>query len=182
MKFCGIAAIARNNGLGIKNKLPWVIPDELKRFAKLTIGNKNNAVVMGRKTWESLPKQPLSFRDNYIISNNKNYTLINNKNTTLFVSLDQCIKHIHMKNYETCWVIGGTSIYEQFLKRNILHEFYITRIHKKYQCDVFLPKFSKNWHLSQVEYSETLLYDKYNNSLWVEYEKWINCNQNMDYL
>ena len=66
-----IVAHCRHRGIGFKNTLPWFIKSDLKRFKHLTIGNGNNAVIMGRKTWESLPvkHQPLSNRTNVIISN-----------------------------------------------------------------------------------------------------------------
>ena len=63
-----IVAMCDNNGIGYKNSLPWKNSEDLKRFAKLTKGNGNNAIVMGRKTWESLPYKPLKGRYNIVIS------------------------------------------------------------------------------------------------------------------
>ena len=57
-----------NRGIGKNNNLPWKISDDLKRFSKLTKGNNNNAIIMGRNTWDSLPNKPLSQRDNLILS------------------------------------------------------------------------------------------------------------------
>ena len=63
-----IVAFSKNMGIGYKNKIPWFLKNDLKYFKKLTIGNNNNAVVMGRKTWESLPVNKLPKRDNLILS------------------------------------------------------------------------------------------------------------------
>ena len=58
MKFNIIVAKCNNNGIGINNTLPWNIPGDLKRFSKLTTGSGNNAIIMGKNTWLSLPKKP----------------------------------------------------------------------------------------------------------------------------
>ena len=60
-----IVAMSDNNVIGVNNDLPWRLPLDLKWFKMNTFGQ---AVIMGRKTWESLPKRPLPFRSNYIIS------------------------------------------------------------------------------------------------------------------
>ena len=70
MKIKIIAAVCKNNGIGKNNSLPWNSKTDLKFFSKTTKGNNNNAVLMGRKTWESLNK-PLINRFNIIISSQK---------------------------------------------------------------------------------------------------------------
>ena len=65
-----IAAVAENLAIGYKNRLLYWLPDDLKRFKKLTTGHP---VVMGRKTWESLPKRPLPGRQNIVMTNNPDY-------------------------------------------------------------------------------------------------------------
>ena len=62
-----IVAYCRNRGIGINNTLPWHLPEDLKRFKFLTEGS-NNTVIMGRKTWESLPLKPLPKRNKYLQS------------------------------------------------------------------------------------------------------------------
>ena len=68
MNFKIIVAATRNFGIGYKNKLPWHIPEDLKHFSKTTIGNGNNAIIMGRNTWESIGSKPLPKRHNVIVS------------------------------------------------------------------------------------------------------------------
>ena len=62
MNFKIIVAATRKFGIGFKNKLPWHIPEDLKHFSKTTIGNGNNAIIMGRNTWESIGSKPLPKR------------------------------------------------------------------------------------------------------------------------
>ena len=69
MNYKLIAAVCKGGGIGKNNALPWKIKEDLIHFSKLTRGNGNNAVVMGRKTWESLPGGALIGRDNIVLSN-----------------------------------------------------------------------------------------------------------------
>ena len=64
-----VVAACKNRGIGFKNKLPWKLTKEMKYFKELTIGEKNNAVVMGRKTWLSIPEKnrPLPKRENIVL-------------------------------------------------------------------------------------------------------------------
>ena len=66
MIFNAIAAISKNKGIGLNNKLPWKLKEDLIRFKKITIGNGNNSVIMGKNTWNSI--KFLNNRHNYIIS------------------------------------------------------------------------------------------------------------------
>ena len=68
MNFKIIVAATKKFGIGLNNKLPWRIPEDLKHFSKTTIGKGNNAIIMGRKTWESIGSKPLPKRHNIIIS------------------------------------------------------------------------------------------------------------------
>ena len=68
MNYNIIVAICENNGIGYNNSLPWNIKEDLKIFSKLTKGNNNNAIIMGRNTFESLPNNFLPKRDNLILS------------------------------------------------------------------------------------------------------------------
>ena len=64
-----IVAHCRNKGIGFQNKIPWYIPDELKYFKMITSAHKNSSIIMGKNTWLSLHKKPLSNRNNIILSN-----------------------------------------------------------------------------------------------------------------
>ena len=144
-----IVAMCKNNGIGINNKIPWKISEDMVYFSKKTIGkykcsgdDKKNAVVMGRNTWESLPKKykPLPNRLNIVLTRSRNVDKYNdNTNEVTFVScLDDVMDLCHQgderlekgekgekksKLYtyalNDIWIIGGSSVYQEFIKRDI---------------------------------------------------------------
>jgi dihydrofolate reductase len=107
-----IAAIGRNRELGKGNDLIWKIPDDLKRFRDLTRGHP---IIMGRKTYESLPRRPLPDRTNIVVTRSTDYGL----QTTDFVAVPSIEKAIETaKNApgaDAIFVIGGGQIYEAAL-------------------------------------------------------------------
>ena len=105
-----IVAKSKNNVIGNKGRIPWYIPNDLKRFKELTT---NNVVIMGRKTFESLPKEyrPLPNRVNIILSNDKSY----NKNCCIVCdNLKTAIKKAG--NNKEIFIIGGGEVYKEGLK------------------------------------------------------------------
>lgn len=132
-----IAAISENNVLGKNNKLIWHIPDDLKRFKKLTIGH---SVVMGRKTFESMNKA-LPERKNIILTRNKNYKA---KEILIAHNVQEALNYCENDNQP--FIIGGGEIYNLFL--NISDKIELTRIHKLYNGDAFFPEIlEKKWRL-----------------------------------
>ena len=212
-----IVAMCRNRGIGNENNIPWKIKKDLTYFSQCTIGKygkyiksgngdvqyiKKNAIIMGRNTWNSLPKfpEPLPYRDNIVISttipeykNNKSCEYFCNTNNSssfdlilYFSSISRamdfcyppilqsdgggctnkedenriecekrenminsniCNSEIHYNDkYEDIWVIGGSQIYDSFMKESnkessntFIDEFYITYIDCEYKCDTFFP-------------------------------------------
>ena len=107
-----IVAICKNNGIGINNSLPWYYTSDLKKFKNLTTGNKKNAIIMGKNTYQSINKNLLN-RDNLILSK----TLIidekiNDYTLKSFSNLDSLLNFTKTKTYENIWIIGGNQIYE----------------------------------------------------------------------
>lgn len=145
-----IVAMCKNNGIGYKNELPWKISSDLKKFKKLTQGKGNNAVVMGKNTYESI-KKSLPNRDNLILSTQFEIDKIHNetKITKSFKNIDLLNDFIKLKNYDEIWIIGGSQIYELFLN-NVnnnelkVNNIYITYINKEYNCDTFFPNIDLN--------------------------------------
>ena len=141
-----IVAFDNNRGIGLKNNLPWKIKEDMEKFVNLSKGNGKNAVIMGKNTWLSLPKQPLKNRYNIILST----TLDNNiilPETKIFNNIDDIIKFCNNK-FEDIWIIGGEKIYNLFLEKNLVDEIYITDIAKDYKCDTFFPELSREkWSL-----------------------------------
>lgn len=138
-----IVAYCRGNGMGKNNSLPWHIPQDLKHFSKMTKGDgvKKNIIVMGRHTWESLPKKPLPHRLNVIVSNTIN---INEENIKTVSSLTDILTYYQSNQeiYGDLWVIGGYQIYKEVLDNNICDNIYITYIDEIYDCDVYFPSIS----------------------------------------
>jgi dihydrofolate reductase len=133
-----IAAVSDDLGIGKNNELLWHIPEDLKRFKRLTLGKP---VIMGKKTWESLPRKPLPGRKNIVLTDIPD-ELIDYAITAY--SLEDALKKGD-KN-EEMFVIGGGSIYGQFME--IADRLYITHVHKKASADIFFPKIDhRKWKI-----------------------------------
>ena len=132
-----IAAVSENNVLGKNNKLIWHIPDDLKRFKKLTLGH---SVIMGRKTFESIAK-PLPQRKNIILTRNKNYKA---KGALIAHNVKEALNFCENDNQP--FIIGGGEIYKLFM--GISNKIELTRIHKSYDGDAFFPEIlEEKWKL-----------------------------------
>ena len=136
-------------GIGKDNKLPWYFPEDLKYFSELTKGNGNNAIIMGKNTWNSLPKKPLPKRDNLILSTTLDISENTAKNNLVktFKNIDNIEKHCLNTNYDDIWIIGGSEIYNLFIKSDKIKYIYATIINKKYDCDTFFPNL-ENWYIT----------------------------------
>lgn len=100
-----IAAIDRHMAIGYQNKLLFWLPNDLKRFKALTTGH---TIIMGRKTFESLPKGALPNRRNIVLSSNAGATC---PGAEVFTSLEEALKHCSAD--EEVYIIGGESVYRQ---------------------------------------------------------------------
>ena len=94
-----IVAYCKNEGIGVNNNLPWSIKSDLKKFYKFTVGNGNNAIIMGKNTWNSLNCKPLKLRDNLIISGSLDFENINTNNEIVktFKTIDSVIYIVILK-------------------------------------------------------------------------------------
>ncbi|MFX0557542.1 dihydrofolate reductase [Maribacter sp. CXY002] len=138
-----IAASAENNALGKDNDLLWHLPDDFKRFKRLTSGHK---IIMGRKTFESFPK-PLPNRTHIIITRDKGYQTIFEE-CIIVHSLDEALGLIHD---EHAYIIGGGEIYRQGESHSDRIE--LTRVHASFEADTFFPEINKKyWTLISEEY------------------------------
>lgn len=127
-----IAAISENNCIGKNGEIPWNISADMKRVKELTVGK---VVIMGRKTWESIPpkSQPLPDRTNVIITSQKNYNVP--EGVEIYTSIDDAIS-AHPN--ETIIGFGGQSIYEEMLP--LAQTLYITHVPVTIEsCDAFFP-------------------------------------------
>ncbi|MEK7161833.1 MAG: dihydrofolate reductase [Patescibacteria group bacterium] len=150
-----IAAVADNNVIGIKNGLPWNLPEDLKRFKEITMGKP---VLMGRNTFLSIMdilKKPFPGRLNVVISNNPEDKVP--EGVLLYHDLEQALKDLADKDV---YVVGGAMIYKQLINR--VDKLYITHINKKYEGDVFFPEIDpKIWQKVKTESHEGFSFVNY---------------------
>ena len=177
-----IVAYCRNRGIGFQNKLPWKLSQDMNRFKNLTIGDGNNAVIMGRNTWESLPQKfkPLPKRSNIVLST-KYDNLLNNidPNQPKFFSSFQSAEHYcSIAQTDNIWIIGGEMLYDQALNHRHLKRIYVTYIDNEFECDTFFPDIPDDFTLESdsVWFSENDINFKY--ETYVVNEP-INCETNL---
>lgn len=127
-----IVAADRNWGIGYQNRLLVQIPEDMKYFRSVTEGK---AVVMGRRTLESLPGgQPLKNRTNIVLTRNASYHA---KGVTVLHSLEEVQKELEAYAADDVYIIGGGSIYKQFLP--FCRTVHVTKINHIYEADTYFP-------------------------------------------
>ena len=118
-----------NGGIGKEGKLPWHISEDLQNFKKLTL---DSIIIMGRKTWESLPIRPLSKRRNIVLSRNEVPEI------EYYTSIKECIEKLNDDNIEKLFVIGGSTVYRNFIHR--ADELHITKVDEMIDgIDTYFP-------------------------------------------
>ncbi len=150
MRIIAIAAADKNWGIGNKGKLLVSIPADMRFFKETTTGH---AVVMGRKTLESLPGgRPLRDRTNIVLTKNPSYEC---KGALIVHDTDELKAVLDEGDYENVYVIGGGSIYRELLP--LCDEAYITRIDYSYEADTFFPDLDSDpeWELFSEGEEET---------------------------
>jgi dihydrofolate reductase len=170
-EFKMIVALCRGGGIGYEGTLPWPkIERDLRFFSQMTrstIFPYNSAVVMGRKTWESIPAhaRPLPFRDNFVIS------ALHDPDTTPTPTGVTFIKnlsdiHNYAMNYDRVWFIGGASIYEQVLSLPTLYpvdDIFVTFVDECYEHDT---AFLLMYQYPSVEEWKARRNDLVNRAIW----------------
>jgi dihydrofolate reductase len=131
MKIIIIAAMAENRVIGRNNTLPWSLKADMARFRELTL---SWPCIMGRKTWESLPKRPLPGRPNIIVS--RTLAAADTPEAAILPSLQEAIQHC--EHYQKIFICGGASIYREALP--LAHTIELTVIHTQYEGDTFFPE------------------------------------------
>jgi dihydrofolate reductase len=142
-----VAAIGENFELGANGDLLWRLPLDMQRFKQITL---HHHVVMGRKTFESLPPKfrPLPNRVNIVVTSNSDFEA---KDCLLASSLNNAISIAQNAGEKDLMIIGGAQIYNQALA--LAHTLYITRVHAVFpEADVFFPKWNeKKWKITSEE-------------------------------
>ncbi len=155
-----IVAIAQNNAIGKDNDLLWHLSEDLKYFKKTT---NERTVVMGRKTWESLPFKPLKNRRNIVVSSQKYYHI---EGAELFDDVNKVLEALKEEKDEV-FCIGGASLYKALLPK--ADKLYVTRVYKDFESDVFFPEIDEQkWEIKRLS---PMLYDQKEN-LSFRFEVW----------
>ena len=129
MKIHLIWAQDQKGGIGKNSKLPWHIPEDLKNFNKLTL---NATIIMGRKTWASLPIKPLPGRRNIVLSSNSI------ADVESYNSAEKCIEILYTDDVRKIFVIGGVQIYRHFI--HLSDELHITFVDEETDgIDTYFP-------------------------------------------
>ncbi len=135
-------AIAENYAIGKDNDLLWHISKDLIRFKQLT---KDHFVIMGKRTYFSLPTRPLPHRTNLVITDVPDEQI---DSCLMAYSIEDAIGKMDPENEN--FVIGGGSIYRQFMP--YAQKLYITRVHKDFEADTFFPEISpEDWKLTESQ-------------------------------
>lgn len=137
-----VVAAAENGVIGSDNRLPWRLPDDLKRFKALTLGKP---VVMGRRTWDSIGR-PLPLRTNIVVSRRPDLRI---QGCTVVGSLEQAI--LASAGAPEVMVIGGAEIYRQVLgSTTTIH---LTRVHASVAGNVYFPELPREeWAQTDVQH------------------------------
>jgi dihydrofolate reductase len=160
MKLSLIVAASENNAIGRDNQLIWHLPDDLKHFRKLTTGH---AVIMGRKTYESLGK-PLPNRKNILLTRRPDYSA---EGCIVVHSEEEALRQA--AGNDEAFIIGGSELYRSFWHR--ADTLYLTRIHASAAGDAYIPPVSPDvWVEVSVEFHEADERNKYSYS-FITYRK-----------
>ncbi|KAF1987960.1 hypothetical protein K402DRAFT_428524 [Aulographum hederae CBS 113979] len=158
-----VAATSKTFGIGKNGSLPWRLKAEMKYFARVTTrvpstaaSNARNAVIMGRKTWESIPPKfrPLKDRVNVVLSKSGNIDGIPAEHQDVLVvdSLEQAISTLSTQSEGVgrAFVIGGSTVYESALKLPQTRSILMTQIDAEFDCDTFFPVMLKDVLLDKL--------------------------------
>ena len=198
-----VAYCKKNNGIGFNNSIPWVLKNDLKNFQLITSKtfkpNTKNMVVMGRKTWDSLPEKskPLKNRITIVLTQNKDIklkdTIESYRNTYVKHSFKEIVEVNRINNtyhISNIFIIGGESIYKMALEENVISKMYVTEIYNDYECNVFFPKidtskytlsYVSKFHFENNIHYRYLEYNNNNKEKWENKEEYqyLNCLKNI---
>ncbi|RHY10941.1 hypothetical protein DYB36_002090 [Aphanomyces astaci] len=156
-----VVAVARKTwGIGINNALPWKLPSDMKRFREITTGTtdatKQNAVIMGRNTWESIPAKfrPLPGRLNVVLTRNAQLAAeleASSPQVLAASSLNDALSKLPSATIEHVFAIGGASVYNDALRHPACHRAYVTLVDGDFDCDAFFPSTLKQLGFVETE-------------------------------
>lgn len=141
-----VAALSYNNVIGSNGQIPWNLRDDLKYFQQLT---KGHIVIMGRKTWDSLPKKPLKDRVNIVVTTQPQVV---GPDPIIALNYDEALQRatdISLADNKKIFVIGGSSAYNHFLP--LAQHLYLTHVNARLDGDTFFPQYNPRlWNVEDV--------------------------------
>jgi dihydrofolate reductase len=144
-----IVAIDQVGGIGVGGELPWThSKKDMVYFKKVTTGGEKAGVLMGRKTWDSIPAihRPLPDRENFVLSS----TMKGPPGCVVCSNVVQALIAARSRGVTTLWIIGGSSLYERFV--GLVTEIHVTRMNIRVEeCDTFFPVFLLEEFYSKVD-------------------------------
>jgi dihydrofolate reductase len=166
MKVAMIVAMDEDGFIGRGNQLPWRLASDMARFKALTEGDGFNSVIMGRRTWDSLPDsfRPLPERVNIVMSRDTNWQA-EGAETALYIG--RAIELAYAEGSDECWIIGGAQVYEMFLER--VDEIHLTTVHTSGSGEVKFPEWDRGeWSEHVVERVESDEHNEHDStySIW----------------
>jgi len=157
IKIHSVAACCRNNGIGKNGDLAWKLKKEFSHFTNLTSGKnvlipegKKNAVVMGRKTWESIPAKfrPLPNRYNFVLTRNTSISCLDGANGVVH-SVQELVDLLTCNEWKDkiheVYNVGGSQIYKLIQDSEYCGNIFLTRIDSDFDCDTFFPDISQDF-------------------------------------
>lgn len=162
-----VAFTKKDHGIGLDGTIPWKLSGDMKYFRNLTTKTedctKQNACIMGRKTYFSIPEKfrPLPNRFNVIVSRNKKLRKENNIPSTVIIvdSLEEayelCFESLGLSGFiERVFVLGGGEIYQEALRLKFVSKIWATSIEQEFECDTFFPNFEDQFQLCTTTNNE----------------------------
>lgn len=138
-----VVAISKNNVIGREQRLPWYLPNDLKKFKEITL-SESKTMIMGRKTFESLPKV-LPGRKHIILTKNKDYR-VNDKNVDIVHDVEELMPLINAE--EEYFVIGGAQIFSLLFPYT--KKIYLTEVYDEIPGDTFFPPYDQGeWQVTE---------------------------------
>jgi len=129
-----VLAMAENGVIGNKGGLPWRIPDDLRRFKQITLGKP---CIMGRRTWESLPRKPLPGRTNIVVTRDRTFSA---EGPVVVHSLEEALARTH--DAPEVAIIGGAELFKQALP--VANRVDLTEVHADIEGDTRMPAFDRS--------------------------------------
>ena len=147
MRMAMIVAMDEDGCIGRGNDLPWRLATDMARFKRLTVADGFNAIIMGRRTWESLPDsfRPLPDRVNIVMSRSTDWE---GKGAENALYPGRAIEIAYADGCEECWVIGGAQIYGMFLDR--VDEIHVTTVHTSGSGNVKFPDWDRSTWAEEI--------------------------------